>query len=85
MSEQQSLTLEQMRADVAEMISESPAEIRDDDNLTDLGLDSMRVLALIMKWDEYGIGLNISHLAEDVTLAGWWQTVQSLQRQTAQQ
>lgn len=81
MTDSQPLTLEQMRADVAAMISEAPADIRDDDDLTDLGLDSMRVLALATQWNERGIPLNLSHLVEHVTLGEWWQTVQALQGQ----
>ena len=48
----------------------------------DLGLDSMRVLGLVMAWGEHGIALEFSHLAEHTTLAGWWQVVQGLQRDT---
>lgn len=84
MTDSQPLTLEQMRADVAAMISEAPEDIRDDDDLTDLGLDSMRVLALATQWGERGIGLNLSHLAEHVTLGEWWQTIQTLQQPTVQ-
>lgn len=84
MSDTQPLTLAQMRADVAAMISESPQDIGDHDNLADFGLDSMRVLSLVMKWAETGIALNLSHLAEDVTLAGWWDTIQALQQQAGQ-
>ena len=36
------LTLERMRADVAEMLNEDPSEVGDDDNLIDFGLDSIR-------------------------------------------
>lgn len=84
MSDPQPLTLERMRADVAALLGEEPADIGDDDNLMDLGLDSMRVLGLVMQWGETGIALEFPHLAEHVTLAGWWQTVQVLQRQAAQ-
>jgi aryl carrier-like protein len=49
------LTLARMRADVAKLISEAPEDVRDDDNLMDLGLDSMRVLGLVMAWGEDGI------------------------------
>lgn len=76
------LTLARMRADVARLVGEAPEDVRDDDNLMDLGLDSMRVLGLVMAWGEYGIALEFSHLAEHTTLAGWWQVVQDLQRDT---
>ena len=76
------LTLERMRADVARLIGEAPEDVGDDDNLMDLGLDSMRVLGLVMAWGEHGLPLEFSHLAEHTTLAGWWQVVQDLQRDT---
>ncbi|WP_024890931.1 phosphopantetheine-binding protein [Luteimonas huabeiensis] len=74
------LTLERMRHDIAAQLGEAPEDVGDDDNLMDLGLDSMRVLGLVMKWGESGLPLEFSHLAEHTTLAGWWRVVQDLQR-----
>lgn len=74
-----SLTLERMRADIAGMLGESPTEVGDDDNLVDLGLDSMRMLGLVMKWGETGIALEFSDLAEYVTLGEWWALVSRMQ------
>ncbi|ASR42332.1 phosphopantetheine-binding protein [Luteimonas sp. S4-F44] len=74
------LTLARMRADIARQLGEAPEDIGDDDNLMDLGLDSMRVLGLVMKWGESGLPLEFSHLAEHTTLAGWWRVVQDLQQ-----
>ncbi|MGV6487669.1 phosphopantetheine-binding protein [Stenotrophomonas bentonitica] len=76
------LTLERMRADVAGMLGEAPDAVGDDDNLMDLGLDSMRVLGLVLAWSNAGIALEFGHLAEHTTLAGWWQVVQQLQART---
>ncbi|KKW67442.1 phosphopantetheine-binding protein [Lampropedia cohaerens] len=70
------LTLERMRADIAKMVHEDPEAIALDDNLMDLGLDSMRVLNLLVRWNETGIGLDFSELAEHTTLQGWWEVVQ---------
>lgn len=78
-AQSQALTLERMRADVAAVLGESADEIGVDDNLLDWGLDSMRVLGLVMTWADSGIPLELSHLAEHVTLAEWWRTVQGLQ------
>jgi aryl carrier-like protein len=75
------LTLERMRADVAELLGEPPEAVGDDDHLMDLGLDSMRVLGLVLAWGKSGIALEFGHLAEHTTLAGWWQVVQQLQAQ----
>lgn len=79
MSQDQALTLERMRSDVAGVLGEDPADIGNDDNLMDLGLDSMRLLGLVMQWGKTGIPLELSHLAEHLTLAGWWDSVRSLQ------
>lgn len=77
------LTLERMRADVARMLGEAPEDIQDDENLMDLGLDSMRVLGLVLAWGNTGIPLEFSHLAEHATLGGWWTVVQRLQAEAA--
>lgn len=77
------LTLERMRADVAGMLGEAPEDIQDHENLMDLGLDSMRVLGLVLAWGNTGIPLEFSHLAEHATLGGWWTVVQRLQAEAA--
>ena len=77
------LTLERMRADVAGMLGEAPEDIQGDENLMDLGLDSMRVLGLVLAWGNTGIPLEFSHLAEHATLGGWWTVVQRLQAEAA--
>ncbi len=77
------LTLARMRADVAEMLGEAPEDISTEENLMDLGLDSMRVLGLVLAWGNTGIALEFSHLAEHATLSGWWTVVQRLQAQAA--
>ena len=58
------ITLEQMRADIAAMIHEDPEEIGLDDNLMDLGLDSMRVMNLLVKWTESGVDFDFGEAAE---------------------
>ncbi|MCS4279155.1 phosphopantetheine-binding protein [Stenotrophomonas rhizophila] len=77
------LTLARMRADVAEMLGEAPEDISTEENLMDLGLDSMRVLGLVLAWGNTGIALEFSHLAEHATLGGWWTVVQRLQAQAS--
>lgn len=70
----QDLTLERMRADVAAVLHEAPEAILDDDNLMDLGVDSLRVLNLSLQWSE-AVSLEFSELAEHVTLAEWWDII----------
>lgn len=73
------LSLEQMRADIAAMVHEDPEEIRLDDNLMDLGLDSMRVMSLLERWGRQGVVLDFSRIAEHLTLEGWWKLAREAQ------
>ncbi|KAK0359161.1 hypothetical protein LTR94_032410, partial [Friedmanniomyces endolithicus] len=57
----QDLTLERMRADVAAVLHETPDSILDDDNLMDLGVDSLRALNLSLAWSE-AVPLEFSEL-----------------------
>jgi bifunctional isochorismate lyase/aryl carrier protein len=70
------LTLERMRADIARMLHESPEDILDEDNLMDLGLDSMRLMKLASQWREAGARVEFADLAAEATLSQWWSLVQ---------
>lgn len=67
-------TLDDMRRDVAELLGVDPAEIGDDDNLLDHGLDSMRLMQLASTWRTAGSPLDFSVLAEHPQLS-YWQTL----------
>lgn len=73
------LTLERMRTDVAHMLREDPTDIGLDDNLMDWGLDSMRLLNLVLTWNEAGLQLDLSEIGAETTLNGWWRLVQQRQ------
>ncbi|MCX8995982.1 phosphopantetheine-binding protein [Rhizobiaceae bacterium BDR2-2] len=73
------ITLERMRADIAALVHLEPEEIGLDDNLMDLGLDSMRLLNLIMMWEQAGVDLDFGTFAERFTLAAWWEAVEARQ------
>lgn len=66
------MTRETMRADLARAIRTAAEEIEDDDNLIDLGLDSMRAMTLLTRWAEQGVELDLAAVAEKVTLGAWW-------------
>ncbi len=68
-------TMETLRRDIARMIHVDASEIGANDNLMDLGLDSMRAMTLVLSWEQRGLKLDFSQLAADVTLAGWWAVV----------
>lgn len=71
------LTLEEMRADIAHILTLSVDEITPDENLMYLGLDSIRAMSLLEHWRTRGAQLNFVDLAESTTLAQWWQLVQT--------
>jgi len=70
------LSLERLRADVAAILHEDPTEILDDDNLIDLGLDSIRAMALVTRWREAGADIEFAELAERAELAHWWRLIE---------
>lgn len=64
-----------MRNDIAEAMRIEPSEIADDDNLFDLGLDSIRVMDLLMRWEGTGHVTDFSRFYEASTLGEWWNIV----------
>ncbi|HEV2780404.1 MAG TPA: phosphopantetheine-binding protein [Actinophytocola sp.] len=58
-----------MRADVAEVLhlDEVPA----DQNLFEIGLDSIRLMTLLERWRAVGAEVTFLELAERPTLDGW--------------
>ncbi|MBT9384539.1 phosphopantetheine-binding protein [Pseudooceanicola sp. CBS1P-1] len=68
-----SLTRDQMQADIAAEIGIPLAEVEPDESLVDLGLDSMQVMTLLMKWGEVIPGLEFSLFMEAETFEEWWQ------------
>ena len=69
------LTLDQMRADIADVLQESPEVVVAGENLLDLGLDSIRIMALAERWSRPGVRVEFADLAERIELAAWWDVV----------
>lgn len=66
------MTLEQLRADIMEMLEDVQGAVGDSDNLIDAGLDSMRAMNLATRWDEAGVPLDFADLAEAPSIAELW-------------
>lgn len=47
-----------------------------DANLADLGLDSIRVMAMVAEWKQYGIEVKFEDLARHPSLNGWWSLIE---------
>ncbi|NUO46733.1 MAG: isochorismatase [Streptomyces sp.] len=66
------LTIEEIRADVADCLGEDPADIPVDENLADYGLDSVRVMALLERWRRrHDIKADFADLAEQPAIEAW--------------
>ncbi|MEU4567081.1 phosphopantetheine-binding protein [Micromonospora sp. NPDC023956] len=72
-----SLTLSDLRADVAEMLFLEPEELSDADDLLEQGLDSIRAVQLVERWRERGAEVSFIELVERPTLAHWWTLITS--------
>ncbi|MEU9736435.1 phosphopantetheine-binding protein [Streptomyces sp. NPDC048002] len=68
----EALSPDRIRADVAEVLGCDPAELGPDENLRDLGLDSVRLMTLVERWRSTGAeDLELPDLAERPELAHW--------------
>lgn len=69
-------TRERMRADIARALRMAPDEFGDDEDLADLGLDSLRAINLVTQWAEAGLSLEFGELAENLTVEAWWRVAE---------
>ncbi|MCG6495849.1 phosphopantetheine-binding protein [Kitasatospora sp. CM 4170] len=64
-------TVERIRAEVADLLGEDPADIPLDENLVDWGLDSVRLMALAERWRADGAEVSFPQLAERPAVEAW--------------
>ncbi|WP_145504082.1 phosphopantetheine-binding protein [Streptomyces sp. CFMR 7] len=74
------LTLQQFRADLAELLYQEPEEVDLDDNPVGAGLDSLRLVTLTERWQEHGIDVSFIDLADLPSFQHWWQLLDGRQR-----
>ncbi|TCO60648.1 phosphopantetheine-binding protein [Actinocrispum wychmicini] len=67
------LTLDRVRADVAELLYLEPSDVDDSADLLGEGLDSVRILSLVERWRLTGVEITFIELAERPTVLAWWQ------------
>ena len=61
-----------LRTRVARLLRSDPAEIDPGASLTDLGLDSLRLMKLTLELEAQGLTLDYGAVLEQPTLAGIW-------------
>ncbi|MEV8321660.1 phosphopantetheine-binding protein [Kitasatospora sp. NPDC056731] len=64
-------TMERIRAEVADLLGEDPADVPLDENLADWGLDSVRLMALAERWRAEGAEVAFVQLAERPAVEAW--------------
>ncbi|MFC4908162.1 phosphopantetheine-binding protein [Actinomadura gamaensis] len=66
------LTIDQIRADVADALGEDPADVPLDESLVDHGIDSVRIMALLERWRrDLGVRADFADLAERPAIEAW--------------
>lgn len=76
-----SLSVEQARMDVAEVLYVEVSDLDHDEDLRDQGMDSVRVMELVEKWRRAGVSeVDFILLAEDQRLSRWLEVLESLQK-----
>ncbi|PFZ07198.1 isochorismatase [Bacillus pseudomycoides] len=70
-------TLQSVREQVAELLLELPADIGDNEDLLNRGLDSVRIMSLVEKWRQIGVEVTFADLAERPTIYDWFNLVSS--------
>ncbi|MEC0228901.1 isochorismatase family protein [Paenibacillus alba] len=77
-SEQPLMSMETVREQVAKLLYEAPESLKDEDDLiNEKGLDSIRIMSLVESWRREGAEVTFVELAEQPTLAKWWQLLAS--------
>ncbi|MDC0611223.1 isochorismatase family protein [Vibrio sp.] len=61
---------------VAQLIEVEEDEIYDDDNLLDLGLDSVRAMTLLGHWQKAGLNTSFVEFASMPSVDRWWQLIE---------
>ncbi len=65
------MTKDDVRNRIAEVLDIPAADIADDDNLLDHGLDSVRVMSLVETWRADGASVAFVDFAETPTVEAW--------------
>ncbi|NPC94427.1 isochorismatase family protein [Bacillus sp. WMMC1349] len=74
----QVLTKQTIREQIANLLLESPANISDNENLIDRGLDSVRMMSLIERWRHAGAEVTFVELAQEPTIDNWWRLLSAV-------
>lgn len=77
------LTQESFRADLAEFLYLPPDEVDLEESPLDAGLDSLRIVTLVERWQAAGADVSFVGLAERTSFAQWWQLLEERRKGAA--
>jgi bifunctional isochorismate lyase/aryl carrier protein len=77
-------SLDALREALARAVDLPPDDVTVDDNPLHLGLDSIRLMALLERWTRDGATLGFVDLAERATIGEWWELMASQRDATTQ-
>lgn len=63
--------IDELKAHIADLIDIAPADIDEESELIDQGLDSLRLVDVVAWVRERGYDVDFTDLAEDTSLAAW--------------
>ncbi|WP_028477828.1 phosphopantetheine-binding protein [Nocardia sp. CNY236] len=69
------LSRERVIADIADVLHTEPTELHTDTDLTDLGLDSIRLTTLVDRWRASGAQVGFAELADKPVVGVWLLTL----------
>lgn len=65
------LTRQRVLAEIADLLETDVDELDAQENLVDAGLDSIRIMSLVERWQAAGAKVGFVDLAENPTLHDW--------------
>ena len=66
-------TVDELHEQIADVMDEPADSFGPDDDLMEVGLDSIRLMILVERWRSGGVRIGFVELAEQPTVNGWWQ------------
>lgn len=69
------LTADELLREVAAILELPVSEVTAEDDLIDLGMDSVRLMTLVQRWQDRGVAVEFADLAERTELAAWIELV----------
>ncbi|MBN9756423.1 MULTISPECIES: non-ribosomal peptide synthetase [unclassified Pseudonocardia] len=65
------VSTDELRELIADLVDEEPADVGDDDDLFELGLQSIALMRLVSRWRDEGLDVGFGDLAARPTVAAW--------------